>query len=112
MIIKIIYQITGPNVKKDPSTIDKEDSHAIKKLISIEPRKKYALVHEQTGIFIIGKSNFSFLRIVFHIITSGGYNLFVNVPIQKEPDTDYLLKFNGDIVKIPPLNPCRVHFGE
>ncbi len=47
-----------------------------------------------------------------HDINSGGYNLYADVPLQKEPDTDYLFKFNGDIVKIPPLNPCRVHFGE
>ncbi len=45
-------------------------------------------------------------------MNSGGYNLFVDIPIQKEPKTDYLFKFNGDIVKIPPLNPCRIHFGE
>ena len=64
-MMKIIYQITGPHIKKDPSIIDKEDSYAIKKLIGIEPRKKYALVHEQIGIFILGKSNLTFLHIVF-----------------------------------------------
>jgi hypothetical protein len=45
-------------------------------------------------------------------MNSGGYNLYVDIPSQKEPDTDYLFKFNGEIVKIPPLNPRRVHFGE
>jgi hypothetical protein len=48
-------QITGPQVKKDPSIIDKEDSRTVKKMIGIEPRKKYALVHEDIGIFIIGE---------------------------------------------------------
>jgi hypothetical protein len=97
-------------VKKDPSIIDKEDSRTIKKMMSIEPRKKYALVHEQIGIFIIGNC---FCFILFSNQTnSGGYNLFVDIPMQKEPSTDYLFKFNGDIVKIPPLNPCRVNFGE
>ncbi|CAF3338017.1 unnamed protein product [Rotaria sp. Silwood1] len=86
--------IMGPHVKKDPSVIENEESYVVKKMASIEPRKKYALVHEQIGIFIIG-----------------GYNLYVNVPIQKEPDTDYLFKFNGSTVKIPRLSPCRVHFG-
>jgi len=57
MILNIFYQITGPQVKKDASTIDKEDSRIIKKMNGIEPRKKYALVHEQIGIFIIGKKN-------------------------------------------------------
>ncbi|CAF4328003.1 unnamed protein product, partial [Adineta steineri] len=71
----------GPQVKKETSVIDKEDSHVIKKLNRTEPRKKYALVHEQIGIFII------------------------------EPNTDYLYKFNGDVVEIPPLKPCRIHFG-
>ncbi|CAF4815967.1 unnamed protein product [Rotaria sp. Silwood2] len=85
----------GPYVKKDPSIIDKEESHVLKKMARIEPRKKFALVHERIGIFIIG-----------------GYNLYVNVPIQKEPDTDYLFKFSGDMVKIPRLSSCRVHFGE
>ncbi|CAF4162241.1 unnamed protein product, partial [Adineta steineri] len=73
--------VTGPQVKKETSVIDKEDSHVIKKLNRTEPRKKYALVHEQIGIFII------------------------------EPNTDYLYKFNGDVVEIPPLKPCRIHFG-
>ncbi|CAF3847174.1 unnamed protein product [Adineta steineri] len=87
--------VTGPQVKKETSVIDKEDSHVIKKLNRAEPRKKYALVHEQIGIFIIG-----------------GYNLYSDIPVQKEPNTDYLFKFNGDVVEIPPLKPCRIHFGE
>ncbi|CAF1349220.1 unnamed protein product, partial [Adineta steineri] len=86
--------VTGPQVKKETSVIDKEDSHVIKKLNRAEPRKKYALVHEQIGIFIIG-----------------GYNLYSDIPVQKEPNTDYLFKFNGDVVEIPPLKPCRIHFG-
>lgn len=45
----------SPYVKKDTSIIDKEQYQAIKKINSIAPRKKYALVHEQIGIFIIGK---------------------------------------------------------
>ncbi|CAF0737376.1 unnamed protein product [Rotaria sordida] len=86
--------IMGPYVKKDLSLIDNEESHIVKRMAGIEPRKKYALVHERIGVFIIG-----------------GYNLYVNIPIQKEPDTDYLFKSNGDTVRIPRLNPCRVHFG-
>ncbi|CAF1269009.1 unnamed protein product [Adineta ricciae] len=86
--------ITGPHIKKDTAIVDKEDSKVIKKLNATEPRKKYALIHESMGIFIIG-----------------GYILHVNVPIQKEPTTDYLFKFTGETVKIPPLTPCRVHFG-
>lgn len=42
-------------MKKDPEVIDKEDSQAIQKIKRMEPRKKYALVHEDVGIFIIGK---------------------------------------------------------
>lgn len=45
----------SPQVQKDGSIIDKEETYAIKKINSIEPRKKYALVHEQIGILIIGK---------------------------------------------------------
>lgn len=45
----------SPYVKKDSAIIDKEESQAIKKINSIEPRKKYALIHEKIGIFIIGK---------------------------------------------------------
>lgn len=48
----------------------------------------------------------------FYKINSGGYNLYVDIPIQKEPEADYLFKFNGKVVKIPPLTPCRIHFGE
>jgi hypothetical protein len=81
-------------------------------MIGIEPRKKYALVHEDIGIFIIGEWRTLFLYLFFYAINSGGYNLFVDVPIQKEPDTDYLFKFDGNIVKIPPLKPCRANFGE
>ena len=44
-------------MKKDTSIIDKEDTQAMKKLRNLEPRKKYALIHEQIGIFIIGKKN-------------------------------------------------------
>ena len=112
MTITKFSQITGPHVKKDTSIIDKEDSRAIKKFISIQPRKKYALIHEQIGIFAIGKKVCLYLYIILYNISSGGYNLYVDVPVQKDPDTDYLFKFNGDIVKIPPLKPCRVHFGE
>ncbi|CAF3800981.1 unnamed protein product [Rotaria sordida] len=86
--------IMGPYVKKDLSLIDNEESHIVKRMAGIEPRKKYALVHERIGVFIIG-----------------GYNLYVNIPIQKEPDTDYLFKSNGNTARIPRLNPCRVHFG-
>ncbi|CAF4150962.1 unnamed protein product, partial [Rotaria sp. Silwood2] len=86
--------IFEPGLTVNPSIIDKEESHVLKKMAGIEPRKKFALVHERIGIFIIG-----------------GYNLYVNVPIQKEPDTDYLFKFSGDMVKIPRLSSCRVHFG-
>ncbi|CAF1615670.1 unnamed protein product [Rotaria magnacalcarata] len=86
--------IMGPRVKKDASVIDKEEFQAIKMINSIEPRKKYALVHEQIGIFVIG-----------------GYNLFVRIPEQQEPDKDYLFKSDGSIVRISRLSPCRVHFG-
>ncbi|UJR33899.1 hypothetical protein I4U23_021318 [Adineta vaga] len=86
--------ITGPHIKKDAIVIDKEDTQVIKRLKSMEPRKKYALVHESVGIFVIG-----------------GYNLYVDVPVQRKPTTDYLVKFTGELVKIPPLHPCRVHFG-
>lgn len=44
----------GATLKKDANVIDKEDANAIKMIAGIEPRKKYALVHEQKGIFIIG----------------------------------------------------------
>ena len=43
---------------------------------------------------------------------SGGYNLYVDVPIQKEPLTDYLFKSNGETIKIPPIHPCRANFGD
>ncbi|CAF1202489.1 unnamed protein product [Adineta ricciae] len=86
--------ITGPHIKKDAAIVEREDSKMIKKVNDTEPRKKYALIHESMGIFIIG-----------------GYILYVNGPIQKEPTTDYLFKFTGETVKIPPLTPCRVHFG-
>ncbi|CAM2700904.1 unnamed protein product [Rotaria socialis] len=86
--------IMGPRVKKNASVIDKEEFQVIKRINSIEPRKKYALVHEQIGIFVIG-----------------GYNLFVNIPEQQEPDKDYLFKSDGSIVRISRLSPCRIHFG-
>jgi hypothetical protein len=67
MLIIIFYQITGPLVKKDASVIDKEDSRTIKKLTSMEPRKKYALIHEQIGIYVIGKKQSFFLSVLFFI---------------------------------------------
>ena len=45
----------GSKLKKDPETIDREDASVIKKMQALEPRKKYALVHEDIGIIIIGK---------------------------------------------------------
>jgi hypothetical protein len=68
MIIAKFSQITGPHVRKDTSVIDREDSRAIKKFISIEPRKKYALVHEQIGIFAIGKKKSSYICTSFCMI--------------------------------------------
>ena len=57
----------GSKLKKDPEQIDKEDANAIKKMQGLEPRKKYALVHEDIGIFIIGirlSQAFSFQTVV------------------------------------------------
>ena len=51
----LMLKIMGPSIKKDSSIVDKEDSDAIQKMSQIEPRKKYALVHEHIGIFIIGE---------------------------------------------------------
>ena len=55
----------GPSIKKDTSIVDREDASAIRKVASLEPRKKYALVHEQNGIFIIGRSTLFLIPVRF-----------------------------------------------
>lgn len=47
-----------------------------------------------------------------HSFYQGGYNLFVDIPAQKEPDVDYLFRFNGQVTRIPAIKPCRIHFGK
>jgi hypothetical protein len=63
LFVAIVMKIMGPLISKDTSIIGQEDSRAIEQLLAIEPRKKYALVHERLGIFIIGSQSDTFERI-------------------------------------------------
>lgn len=103
----------GSKLKKDPEVIDREDASVIKKMQALEPRKKYALVHEDIGIVIIGKI-FSIDVFILSNIDSnrGGYLLDVKTPAQKEPTTDYVFRFNGQVTRIPTIKPSRIHFGK
>lgn len=47
-----------------------------------------------------------------YLCISGGYNLHVDTQVQREPKNEYLFKENGSVIKIPPIKPCRVHFGD
>lgn len=74
-------------------------------------RNMHWSMRKTASLLSVGRSC-RWARVDFLLVIPGGYNLYVDIPEQKETETDYLIKFNGDVVRIPPITPGRVHFGK